>query len=187
MNKTLDNASPVLVFNRFLSESQILKYTVQGWLDTIQFGLHITIEPTPWSPMVDDEVRQRLRQVEMNINRRFIGNKFSSFKNWNDRFWYIGFFEGKGKSRHCHILLYIPYLLMKLSGGDDFKRWVVRQAFNTEWLAIPSTNYLGRRKDSSTPYIQTIEMKKNSVRCSRYDSKKLNNKDAYEDYFFSTM
>ena len=86
MNKTSNNASPVLVFNRFLSESQILKYTVQGWLDTIQFGLHITIEPTPWSPMVDDEVRQRLRQVEMNTNRRFIGNKFSRFKNWNDRF-----------------------------------------------------------------------------------------------------
>jgi hypothetical protein len=76
---------------------------------------------------------------------------------------------------------------MKLSGGNDFKRWVVRQTFESEWLAIPSINYLGRRKDSSTPYIQTIEMKKNSVRCSRYDSKKLNNKDAYEDYFFSTM
>ena len=66
-----------------------MKHQIQEWLDTNKFGLHITIEPTPCSPVIDDEVRQRLRQVEMNINRKFIGNKFFSFKNWNDRFWYI--------------------------------------------------------------------------------------------------
>ena len=164
-----------------------MKYQIQEWLDTIKFGLHITIEPTPCSPVVDDEVRQRLRQVEMNINRTFIGNKFSSFKDWNDRFWYIGFYEGHGKYRHCHVLLFIPSFLDKLSGTDDFKRGMIRETFITEWLQIPSVDYLGRKRPSNLPYVQTIQKKKNSVRCSRYDSKQLHRRDAYDDFFFSTM
>ena len=79
MKETKNKEWSDVFFNGYLSRSQTDKHDIQDWLDTIKFGLHITIEPTPWSPVVDDEVRQRLRQVEMNINRRFIGNNFSKF------------------------------------------------------------------------------------------------------------
>ena len=187
MKETLNKACPVVFLNRFLSRGQTTKHDIQDWLDTIKFGLHITIEPTPWSPVVDDEVRQRLRQVEMNINRKFIGNKFSKFRDWYDRFWYAGFFEGQGKWRHSHVLLYLPYQRMNVVGNHNYRRMTVSRTFVTEWFQIPSINYLGCRKDISTPYTQKIKRKINSVRCSRYDSKELHNKDAYEDYFFSTM
>ena len=64
MKETKNKACPVVFLNRFLSRSQTKKHDIQDWLDTIKFGLHITIEPTPWSPVVDDEARQRLRQKD---------------------------------------------------------------------------------------------------------------------------
>jgi len=187
MIKPLDKHQPERFSNRFLTRNHVLKYHIQEWLDTIVFGLNITIEPTPYSPIVDDEVRQRLRQVEMNINRKFIGNKFSSFKNWTDRFWYIGFFEGKGRWRHVHVLLHIPFQMMKPVINNTYWRMAVSQTFISEWIRLPSINYLGRKKDSPIPYIQQLKKKQNSVRCSRYDSKKLNHKDNYDDFFFSAM
>ena len=41
-----------------LSDGQIPKPEFQEWLDTIQFGLFHTVEPTPSSPMKDDDLKQ---------------------------------------------------------------------------------------------------------------------------------
>ena len=174
----------MLFLNRNLLKSQ---QDIRGWLDTIKFGLHITIEPTPCSPVIDDETRQRLRQVEMNINRKLIGNKFSRFKNWFDRFWYIGFFEGQGQWRHSHVLLYIPYQQMNVVGNHNDRRMTVERLFKNEWVEIPSINYLGKNKSIPDPYIQRVKRKRNSIKCSRYDSKEISTEIAYEDFFFSIM
>ena len=76
---------------------------------------------------------------------------------------------------------------MNVIGNHNYRRMTVSRTLSTEWFQILSINYLGRRKDISMPYTQKIKRKINSVRYSRYDCKELHNKDAYEDYFFSTM
>ena len=60
-NLTVDNASSVVFRNRFLSDGQTEKQMFQRWLSTFDFGLFITVEPTPYLPMVSDDIRQRIR------------------------------------------------------------------------------------------------------------------------------
>ena len=59
-----------------LSDGQIPKPEFQEWLDTIQFGLFHTVEPTPCSPMKDDDMKQRVRKIDHQINKEFIGNRY---------------------------------------------------------------------------------------------------------------
>ena len=84
---------PDFLLNRNLSTSQKIKDEFQKWLDSFVFGLFITIEPTPSSPMKDDDMKQRIRKIDMEINRDCIGNASIKFQNKKDRFWLIGFFD----------------------------------------------------------------------------------------------
>ena len=62
--------------NRFLSTDQTPKGQFQEWLETIQFGIFPTVEPTPCSPMKDDDMKQRVRKIDHQINKEFIGNRY---------------------------------------------------------------------------------------------------------------
>ena len=174
--------------NSNLSTGQNPKREFQEWLDTIQFGLFHTVEPTPCSPMKDDDMKQRVREIDLQINREFIGNKSSRFKNKMDRFWLMGFFEDghRGRlTRHLHLLHYIPYDQVNVKGSKSFQRNMVKNHFQFLWSSIPYTTHLNENRPVCPIYIQTISTRKDSVSVSRYSSKEIHRKRNYDDYFFS--
>ena len=183
-----DKEWSVLDINRYLSVSQNPKRGFQDWLDTIQFGLFITIEPTPSSPMKDDDMKQRIRKIDHQINKEFIGNRYSRFTNKMDRFWFLGFFEEghRGRlTRHLHLLHYIPYHQMKVKGSKMFQRNMVKNQFQFLWSNNPYVTYLNDRRTVCPIHIQTISTKKDSVSVSRYSSKEIHRKRNYDQIFFS--
>ena len=174
--------------NSNLSTGQNPKREFQEWLDTIHFGLFITVEPTPCSPMKDDDMKQRVREIDLQINREFIGNKFSRFTNKMDRFWLLGFFEDghRGRlTRHLHLLHYIPYDQLKIKGSKSFQRNMVKNHFQFLWSSIPYTTYLNENRPVCPLHIETISTKKDSVSVSRYSSKEIHQQRNYDDIFFS--
>ena len=189
-NKSLSNDKEyVLVdINRFLSTGQNPKREFQEWLDTIQFGLFITVEPTPSSPMKDDDVKQRVREIDHKINKYFIGNRYSRFKNKMDRFWLLGFFESghRGRlTRHLHLLHYIPYDQLKIKGSKSFQRDMVKNQVQFLWSNNPYVTPLNDTRPVCPIHIETISTQKDSVSVSRYSSKEIHQKRNYDDYFFS--
>ena len=174
--------------NRFLSTGPNPKPEFQEWLDTIQFGLFITVEPTPSSPMKDDDVKQRVREIDHKINKYFIGNRYSRFKNKMDRFWLLGFFESghRGRlTRHLHLLHYIPYDQLKIKGSKSFQRDMVKNQVQFLWSNNPYVTPLNDTRPVCPIHIETISTQKDSVSVSRYSSKEIHQKRNYDDYFFS--
>ena len=185
---TTDNASSDVLFNRFLSEGQTPKQALQQWLQTFQFGHFITIEPTPSSPMKDDDVKQRVREIDYKINKYFIGNRYIRFSNKMDRFWLVGFFENghRGRlTRHLHLLQYIPYDQLKIKGSKSFKRDMVKNQVQFLWSNNPYVTPLNDTRPVCPIHIETISTQKDSVSVSRYSSKEIHRKRNYDDYFFS--
>jgi hypothetical protein len=183
---TTDNASSDVLFNRFLSEGQTPKQALQQWLQTFQFGHFITIEPTPSSPMKDDDMNQRLRQIDCQQNRKFIGNKYRKFSN-QDRFWMVWFFEDghKGReARHLHLLTYFPYHQMNIGGSENYKRNMVKNYVLQLWYSTPYFNYLNDARPVCPIHIETISTKKDSDRVAWYSTKKLHKDLANDDYIF---
>ena len=171
-----------------LSDGQIPKPEFQEWLDTIQFGLFETVEPAPSSPMKDDDMKQRVREIDHRINKHFIGNKYPGFKNKMDRFWLMGFFEDghRGRlTRHLHLLHYIPYDQVNVKGSKSFQRNMVKNHFQFLWSSIPYTTYLNENRPVCPLHIETISTKKDSVSVSRYSSKEIHQQRNYDDIFFS--
>ena len=182
------NTTSVLDINRFLSTGQIPKPEFQEWLDTIQFGLFHTVEPTPCSPMRDDDMRQRVREIDHQINKTFIGNRYSRFTNKMDRFWLLGFFEDghRGRlTRHLHLLHYIPYDQLKIKGSKSFQRDMVKNQVQFLWSINPYVTPLNDTRPVCPIHIETISTQKDSVSVSRYSSKEIHQKRNYDDYFFS--
>ncbi len=177
----VNNASPLVIRNRNLWDGQSVKDSFQDYLCSFQFGSFITVEPTPYSPMNDDDIEQRIREVDMLINRELIGNKFSKFKYKRDRFWLMGFFEDghDGRSyRHTHLLHYIPY--HQFTDSMSQLRQRVIQLFKTFWYSIP---YVTRRTQQlRDPYpvdIRELESVSSSRDRSIYASKKVFTRDRF--------
>jgi len=182
------NTTSVLDINRYLLSGQTPKDPFQDWLDTFQFGLFHTVEPTPSSPMKDDDMKQRVREIDHRINKHFIGNKYPGFKNKMDRFWLMGFFEDghRGRlTRHLHLLHYIPYDQVNVKGSKSFQRNMVKNHFQFLWSSIPYTTYLNENRPVCPLHIETISTKKDSVSVSRYSSKEIHQQRNYDDIFFS--
>jgi len=189
-NKSLSNDKEYVTvdINRFLSTGQTPKSQFQDWLDTIKFGLFITVEPTPSSPMKDDDVKQRVREIDYKINKYFIGNRYIRFSNKMDRFWLVGFFENghRGRlTRHLHLLQYIPYDQLKIKGSKSFKRDMVKNQVQFLWSNNPYVTPLNDTRPVCPIHIETISTQKDSVSVSRYSSKEIHQKRNYDDYFFS--
>ena len=174
--------------NSNLSTGQNPKREFQEWLDTIQFGLFHTVEPTPCSPMKDDDMKQRVREIDLQINREFIGNKFSRFTNKMDRFWLLGFFEDghRGRlTRHLHLLHYIPYDQLKIKGSKSFQRDMVKNQVQFLWSINPYVTPLNDTRPVCPIHIETISTQKDSLSVSRYSSKEIHRTRNYDDFFFS--
>ena len=69
------------------------KYEMQKWLKTIPWTHFITIEPTPSLPFKQDEIIQRMRTMEYQLNKKYLK---SSFPKWDadNRFWMVGLWNG---------------------------------------------------------------------------------------------
>ena len=171
-----------------LSDGQISKPEFQEWLDTFQFGLFHTVEPTPSSPMKDDDMKQRVRKIDHQINKEFIGNRYPGFKNKMDRFWLLGFFEDghRGRlTRHLHLLHYIPYDQLKIKGSKSFQRDMVKNQVQFLWSNNPYVTPLNDTRPVCPIHIETISTQKDSVSVSRYSSKEIHRTRNYDDFFFS--
>ena len=181
-NLTVDNASSVVFRNRVLSDGQTEKQVFQRWLSTFDFGLFITVEPTPYLPMKDDDIRQRIRTIDHRLNKELISCDYPKFKN-QDRFWLIGFFEDGQKKcshRHAHLLHYLPYHQMKIRGSKNFQKEMVKNKFRFLWDSTRYVDYLGKSRTVCPIHIEIAE---NNVAVSIYSSKNMIPDDT--EYFFS--
>jgi hypothetical protein len=76
------------------------------------FSHRIDVEPTPSSPLSWDEMHQRIRKINFDLNKKYL--KSSYFPKWKmeDRFWFVGCREGgdgTGSHIHYHLLLHTPH------------------------------------------------------------------------------
>ena len=189
-NISLSNDKEYVLVDRdtHFSDGQIPKPEFQEWLDTIRFGLFETVEPAPSSPMKDDDMKQRVRKIDHQINKEFIGNRYPGFKNKMARFWLMGFFEDGHRgllTRHLHLLHYIPYHQMNVKGSKMFQGNMVKNQFQFLWSNNPYVTYLDDRRPVSPIHIETISTRKDSVSVSRYSSKELHRTRNYDHFFFS--
>lgn len=185
---TTDNASSDVLFNRYLSEGQTPKQALQKWLQTYKFGHFITIEPTPCSPMKNDDMNQRLRKIDCLQNRKFIGNSYRKFCS-QDRFWMVWFFENghKGRTmRHLHLLTYFPFHQMNIGGSENYKKNMVKNYVLQLWYSTPYFNYLNDARPVCPMHIETIPTEKDSDRVAWYSTKQLDKRlEKYDHLTFS--
>ena len=86
-----------------------LKSTFQSFLADQRFSYAITLEPNECHRFTRDEVQQRLRQIEFQLNKKYLKGSFPRWK-LADRFWFVASSEGdvKAGTDHFHILLHVP-------------------------------------------------------------------------------
>ena len=77
---------------------QYQKNHLQEWWFDEKFSHQITIEPTPNLPFKFEEIQQRLRTIVFNLNRNYLGNRFSKFKNVRDKFFFVVIKEVQGNA-----------------------------------------------------------------------------------------
>lgn len=75
------------------------------------YSYRIDIEPTPGAPVSWEELHQRIRKINFDLNKKYL--KSSYFPKWKleDRFWFVGCREGgtgTGSETHYHLLLHTP-------------------------------------------------------------------------------
>ena len=119
---------------RSVGAAEMKKMDFQRWISQLPFTHFITIEPTPSSPMAQDEVVQRMRTIEFKLNKKYLGNTFTR-RNAYDRLWMMGFPEGDGLShqRHFHLLLHTPPKVLSKVSVET-----IQQSIQLEWLRLPA-------------------------------------------------
>ena len=98
------------------------KEVLQKWIEDLGCSHFITIEPTPYLPFKIDEIRQRLRIVEFKLNKKYLLNSFTKWKD-EDKFYFVVFPEGDGLNKHYHILLHTPQKVMKKKFQKFGQKW----------------------------------------------------------------
>jgi len=196
------NATHDVFFYTSPLTQQPAKTDVVRWLKaTFQFGIFITIQPTPQCPMVDDDMKTRLREIDFWNNKRWFRNKFRQFKNRRDRFLMVGFFHNghKGKRptrtfdpmmRHLHLLVHCPYDQMNTNASNEFKRQMIKNELTKLWLDKPNTWHHNDIRPIPPMHMKTIKTKKDADRlvdyCTREMPKTLPREETKQDayYFF---
>ena len=170
------------------------KEDLQEWLGGLKCSHFITIEPTPHLPFSRYEIEQRLRIVEFKLNKRYLGNSFTKWKNDEDKFYFIVFPEGDGvyKQKHYHALLHTPQTVMKKKFW--YEQGVARD-LKDYWCIVPSKNPTTHklRNLEELRNILDIEKVTSCSASSRYASKtynawieRLGFGDEEKRYFFTT-
>ena len=138
------------------------KETFQQFVTSRNWSHFITIEPQPGMPMNNDEMNQRMRQIEFNLNKTCLK---SSFPKWDmyKRFYMMWFAEGgigTGHKKHFHLLLHSPDQPNQIELEERFSRYSKKQTKLTkiktdvrtveeflqhQWCHLPRMNYLRRR------------------------------------------
>ena len=85
------------------------------------YSYRIDIEPTPSASVSWEELHQRIRKINFDLNKKYL--KSSYFPKWKleDRFWFVGCREGgdlTGSNLHYHLLLHTPKNYLK---NADFR------------------------------------------------------------------
>ena len=114
------------------------KNLFQTFVSSIKWSHSITVEPFPGFPMNNNEMCQRMRQIEFNLNKRCLK---SSFPKWDmpDRFFMMWSAEGgagTGQEKHFHLLLHSPDQL----NSDDISKLLkngVEDYIKLEWWKLP--------------------------------------------------
>lgn len=163
----------------------IEKIHLQKWFSGEEFNYCVVIEPTPHLPFTYNEITQRLRTISFNINKKYLGNNFSKFKNYRDRFFFVAFKEKQKTVNHYNIMVSIPSKIKRMGYyiSRNFK-----SEFIMEWCMLQSMNpytWKLRKMDfeNSNLNIEPIKNIKGSV---FYNSKKmdfLNKVENDQSYF----
>ena len=138
-NFTSTNSHPTTGFGKNIlpttnGVAKMRKMDFQSWISKLPFTHFITIEPTPSSPMAQDEVIQRMRLIEFKLNKKYLGNTFPK-RNAYERLWMMGFPEGDGLThqRHFHLLLYTPPKVLRKASVE-----VIQQNIQFQWMKLPA-------------------------------------------------
>jgi len=156
-----------------LKSNYELKREFQDWLNKYKFSHCIVVEPTPKQYFKLDEIKQRLRKVNFDLNKHFLKSKWSKWRS-KDKFWWVGFREGNEFQRnfHYHFLLYSPPEVYR--NEHDFTRNRVKDIILNKWRGIKSINHhtFANRLDlSDILHISQVTDNSSSV---YYSSKKYN-------------
>ena len=189
----------VFFYTSPLTRQPTTKDYLQWLKKTHQFGIFITLQPTPRCLMVDDDMRQRLREIDFWNNKRWLGNKFRQFKNKTDRFLIVGFWHKghRGKKtrtfdpmmRHLHLMMHCPYDQMNINGSNELKRQMIKNELMRLWLEQPGSCYYNDVRPIPPMHIETIQTKKDADRLVGYCAKDLpkfipDDEDKRNAYYF---
>jgi hypothetical protein len=89
-----------------LTKKQMKEYW-RRWLSTLRYDWNIVVEPDARKQYNLAQIKERLRRIEFELNKRHLGCRFAKLDRL-ERFHVACFQQGKGKARHVHVLLYVP-------------------------------------------------------------------------------
>ena len=167
------------------SERKSYKVKYQNWLPTIEWSHFVTVESCPSNPWKIDEIEQRMRQIEFNLNKKYLKSSFPKWKSEN-KFLMIGFKEGNGVIHqiHYHFLLHTPASVYQQIDNSD-----IRDDLLNEWMSMPSVNpRTGKCRDLMIKDKPTLDVRivDDNTGASIYGSKWIDTLDGYDNFFFVT-
>ena len=147
------------------------KYHLQEWLGGEQFNYCIVIEPTPHLPFKYNEITQRLRKISFEINKKYLGNNFTNFKNFRDRIFFVAFKEIQ-LNKHYNIMVSLPnkfkrmgYFIQKNFKSEFIMQWCMLQSMNPYTWKLRKMDF-----ENNNLHIEPVKNIKGRV---IYDSKKM--------------
>ena len=156
------------------------KNRTQEWLKGIPFSHFITVEPSAPHPYRRNDVIQRFRQIEFEVNKKYLPTSFPSWKD-EDRFWMVGWREGHGSDTHYHLVLHSPLKMYRTYAPWDMSiGWDIQ----LRWIQMTKINpYNGKRLKNHPLHIVPADDASGSV---VYASKWMDRGNEVENYFYIT-
>ena len=159
------------------------KNITQEWLKGFAFSHFITVEPTASYPYRRNDLIQRMRQIEFLVNKKYLPSSFSKWKD-EDRFWMVGWREGRDKDTHYHLLLHSPHKIYKtVPIWDRSVAWDIQ----LRWIQMPRVNpYNGKRMKNHPLHIVSTHT---PAAATAYSSKWMDrgsDVEKLENYFYIT-
>ena len=147
------------------------KEALQGFLKSFKWSHLITVEPSPGWPFSNEEIAQRFRQIEFDLNKRWLPSSFPKWQ-FDDRFWMICFAEGDNivHQKHFHLLLHSPD--PGVYRQDKQLRYQTPAGFIAyRWLTLPSLWPDQRDRTLKPLDIRALDETEDAERAAIYVSK----------------
>ena len=133
------------------------KKAILDHLCRFTYSHNITFEPCPAYPVQRDEIEQRLRTIEFQMNKKYLKNNFRKFTAEN-KFFFVVFQQRHDQTKHYHTVMHTPEL------RNFRKEYIDRSDFRNKFIeneiefSFRKFNYDMKRKmrlNKNLEYIDT--------------------------------